>query len=72
MKACELPFFDIDFRFPDNNFKYPLTNKYMMDPGITTVLKKSQIIYSLFGDLYDIPLFAFEDLNKMKLIYQIL
>jgi len=68
LKACKLPFFDIDFSFPDNNHNYPLTNRYTMDSGITTVLKKSQIIYSLFGDLYDIPLFAYEDLHKMNLV----
>lgn len=28
-----------------------------------SVLKSSEIIYNLFGDLYDIPLFAYEDLK---------
>lgn len=40
---------------------------YVIDPGIASVLKKSQIIYSFFIDLYDIPLFAYEDLKKKKL-----
>ena len=68
LKACKSSFLNITFDFPDNHRKYPLTRKYAIDPGIRGVLNKSQVIYSYFNDLYDIPLFAYEDLHKMGLI----
>ncbi|MCR4660648.1 MAG: hypothetical protein K5765_01445 [Clostridia bacterium] len=68
LKTCKSSFFNITFDFPDNYRKYPLTRRYVLDPGIRMVLNKSQVIYSYFGDLYDIPLFAYEDLHKMCLI----
>lgn len=68
LEACKLPFFDIDFKYPDNLHHWPLTNRYNLDSGIETVLKKSQILYSYFGNLYDIPMFAYKDLQNMGLI----
>lgn len=34
----------------------------MIKPKVTT-LKSVEVIYNNFGDLYDIPLFAYEDLK---------
>lgn len=34
--------------------------------SINSILKASQVIYESFGDMYDIPLFAYEDLNINK------
>ncbi len=41
----------------DDKLSIPLPTNATMQ----SVLKSSEIIYNLFGDLYDIPLFAYED-----------
>ena len=46
-------------------FSIPLPTNVTMQ----SILKSSEIIYDLFGDLYDIPLFAYDDL-KYKLNLQ--
>lgn len=43
----------------DDKLSIPLPTNATMQ----SVLKSSEIIYNLFGDLYDIPLFAYEDLQ---------
>ena len=42
------------------NFKLPTIN------SLSNMLKASEVVYNSFGDLYDIPLFAYEDIYKKK------
>lgn len=51
---------------PDQRVKNSANNLSICLPksnSLRGVLKASKIIYNLFGDLYDIPLFAYEDLK---------
>ena len=59
LKACKK--LDISFRFPDAMGRMPRRAR-AVDADMRQVLKKSQMIHSVFGELYDIALFAHKDL----------
>ncbi|MDE7453571.1 MAG: hypothetical protein K2N22_04105 [Clostridia bacterium] len=56
-KWCCVP--DQRVRDAAKNFSISLPTNATMQ----SILKSSEIIYSLFGDLYDIPLFAYDDIK---------
>lgn len=56
---------------PDERVLSSAEGLYIKLPRISSInnmLKASQIIYDNFGDLYDIPLFAFEDVRDQVII----
>ena len=54
----------IGFDFPDAKGHYPLRGIRRVDSQMQMILKESQIIYSLFGEWYDIALFAYQDVME--------
>ncbi|MFO7815125.1 MAG: hypothetical protein R6V14_05250 [Halanaerobiales bacterium] len=56
-KYCCVPDARVKNAAQQLNIKLPYIN------SISNLLKASGVIYKHFGDLYDIPLFAYEDLK---------
>lgn len=59
-KWCCVPDIRVRKAASSDLFNIPLPTNATMQ----SVLKSSEMIYNLFGDLYDIPLFAYDDLKE--------